>query len=43
VWGQVQGKNNQEQTKKIKYNGQQRKEMDCDEPHLTSDEKTQHI
>jgi hypothetical protein len=29
--------------KKIKYNGQQRKEMDCDEPHLRSNVKTQPI
>ncbi len=25
---------------KEKYNGQQQKEMDCDEPHLVSNEKT---
>jgi hypothetical protein len=25
------------------YNDQQQKEMDCDEPHLTSNEKTQPI
>jgi hypothetical protein len=29
--------------KKIKYNGQQQKEMDYDEPHLTLNEKTQPI
>jgi hypothetical protein len=35
------GKNNKEQTKKKKkYSGQQRKEMNCDEPHLTSNEKS---
>jgi hypothetical protein len=33
------GKNNQERTKKIKYNGQQQKGMDCDEPHLMLNEK----
>jgi len=26
--------------KKSKYNGQQRKEMDCDEPHMAANEKT---
>jgi len=30
-------------TKKIKYNGQQQKEMDCHEPHPTPNEKTQPI
>jgi hypothetical protein len=29
--------------KKKKYNGQQQKEMDCDEPHLAPNEKTQPI
>ncbi len=29
--------------KKKKYSGQQRKKLDCDEPHLTSNEKTQPI
>jgi hypothetical protein len=42
VWGQVEGKNGQE-PKKIKYNGQQQKEMDCDEPHLVPNEKMQPI
>ncbi len=31
------------QQKKQKYNGQQQKEMDCDEPHLAPNEKTQPI
>jgi hypothetical protein len=39
VWGQVQGKNSQKQTPQKKYSGQQWKEMDCDEPHLTSNDK----
>jgi len=45
VWGQVQGKNGQEHKKlKIKYCGQQQKEMDCDEPHLVLNEKnTTHL
>jgi hypothetical protein len=30
-------------TKKKKNNGQQQKEMDCDEPHLVPNEKTQPI
>ncbi len=30
-------------TKKINYSGQQQKEMDCDEPHLALNEKTQPI
>jgi len=29
--------------KKLKYNGQQQKEMDYDEPHLVLNEKTQPI
>jgi hypothetical protein len=29
--------------KKRKYNGQQQKKMDCDEPHLAPNEKTQPI
>ncbi len=29
--------------KKKKYSGQQQKEMHCDEPHLTPNEKTQPI
>jgi hypothetical protein len=29
--------------KKRRYNGQQQKEMDCDEPHLVLNEKTQPI
>jgi hypothetical protein len=36
-------KNNQEQTKKKKYSGQQRKEMNYDEPHLMPNEKPQPI
>jgi hypothetical protein len=43
---QCEGKNDQEQKKKKKkklYNGQQQKEMDCDEPHLAPNEKTQPI
>jgi hypothetical protein len=36
-------KNNQEQKKKKKYSGQQQKEIDCDEPHLAPNEKTQPI
>jgi hypothetical protein len=44
MWGQVQGKNNQEQTPPQKKNiGQQQKEMDYDEPHLMLNEKTQPI
>jgi hypothetical protein len=31
------------QKKKKRYSGQQQKEIDCDEPHLTSNEKTQPI
>jgi hypothetical protein len=31
------------QKNKIKYSGQQQKEMDCDEPHLALNEKTQSI
>jgi hypothetical protein len=31
------------QKKKTKINGRQQKEMDCDEPHLTPNEKTQPI
>jgi hypothetical protein len=34
------GKTTKNKPKKKKYNGQQRKEMDCYEPHLTSNEKT---
>ncbi len=30
-------------TKMKKYNGQQQKKMDCDEPHLMLNEKTQPI
>ncbi len=37
------GKNGQEQTKKKKYSGQQRKKMDCDEPHLVPNEETKPI
>jgi hypothetical protein len=37
------GKNSQEPKNKIKYSGQQQKEMDCDEPHLVPKEKTQPI
>jgi len=36
-------KNDQEQKKKEKYNGQQQKEIDCDEPHPAPNEKTQPI
>jgi hypothetical protein len=38
-------KNGQEQKKKRKkkYSGQQRKEIDCDEPHSAPNEKTQPI
>ncbi len=36
-------KNNQEQTPKKWYNGHQWKEMNCDEPHPMSNEKTQPI
>jgi hypothetical protein len=36
-------KNSQEQKKEKKYNGQQQKEMDCDEPYSTPNEKTQGI
>jgi hypothetical protein len=39
-------KNGQEQKKqktKKKYSGQQQKEMDCDEPYLAPNEKTQGI
>jgi len=43
VVGQVQGKNDPEPKKKKKYSGQQQKEMDCDEPHLALNEKTQPI
>jgi hypothetical protein len=44
VAGQVQGKNGQEpKKKKKKYSGQHKKEMDCDEPHLALNEKTQPI
>jgi hypothetical protein len=32
-----------ENQNKIKYIGQQQKEMDCDEPHLVLNEKTQPI
>jgi hypothetical protein len=34
---------NEQEPKKIKYNGQQQKEMDCHEPHPTPNEKTQPI
>jgi hypothetical protein len=38
------GKNDQKQKKsKKKYNGQQQKEIDCDEPHSAPNEKTQPI
>jgi hypothetical protein len=46
VLGQVQGKNSQERkkkTKKTKYSDQQPKQMDCEEPQLTPNEKTQPI
>jgi hypothetical protein len=36
-------KNNKKQNPKKKYNGQLQKEMNCDEPHLMSNEKTQPI
>jgi hypothetical protein len=36
-------KNPKKKKKKTKYNGQQQKEMDYDEPHLTPNEKTQPI
>jgi len=38
---EVRSKEKTNQTKK--YNGQQQIEMDCDEPHLTPNEKTQPI
>ncbi len=37
------GKKQPKTNPKKKYNGQQWKEMDCDEPHLTPNEKTQPI
>jgi hypothetical protein len=44
VAGQVQGKNGQEpKKKKKKYSGQHQKEMDCNEPHLALNEKTEPI
>jgi hypothetical protein len=36
-------KHGQEPKKKKKCNGQQQKEMDCDEPHPALNEKMQHI
>jgi hypothetical protein len=40
VGGQVQEKRPK---RKKKYSGQQQKEINCDEPHLTPNEKTQGI
>jgi hypothetical protein len=37
------GKKQLKTKKKSKYNGQQQKEMDCDEPHLALNEETQPI
>jgi len=34
---------NKEKKRKKKYSGQQQKEIDCDEPHLAPNEKTQPI
>jgi len=43
VWSQVKGKKQPKTNPKKKYNSQQQKEMECDEPHLMSNEKTQPI
>jgi len=44
VAGQVQGKNGQKPTKKEKkIHWLTKKKMDCDEPHLASNEKMQPI
>ncbi len=38
-----EGKQSRTETKKKKYNDQQQKVMNCDEPHLAPNEKTQPI
>ncbi len=37
------GQEQKEKKRKKKYSGQQQKEIDCDEPHLAPNEKTQPI
>jgi hypothetical protein len=40
---EVRSRKNGQEPKKKKYSGQQQKEIDCDEPHPTPNEKTQPI
>jgi len=40
---EVRSRKNRQEQKKKKYSGQQQKEIDCDEPHPVSNEKTQPI
>jgi hypothetical protein len=40
---EVRSRKNGQEPKKKKYSGQQRKEIDCDEPHPAPNEKTQPI